>query len=265
MTRITALLASVAAGLLVGVSTVHAVTPTLTPSTTAARAGETVTFTGNFCGTGASITGISITTKTEWPKAPVMTLPVDLATAGVVQSGSGFTFTHTPTDDRVEIWFSVTCSDGSSASSDTEKVTVWPPAGDLWFITPYPGPFYGERGQLLEIDVRSIECSTESPAIVSLIHGTNTVVSTTGQFLDTRLHVELAVPASTSGGTDYETVVTCASIERGETIVDSHPTSIAPFSDLPVIGSGTALAVLAALSTTVGAALVRGTRRQRPA
>ena len=256
------ILAGVFTATLLVANDVHALVPTLTPSSTDVRPGETITLTGNYCGTGSTITGATITTKTQYPKAPVMELPLNLANIGLSQTAGGFTFTHTPAEAEIVLWFSVTCSDTTTASSVDSKVTVWPPYGELWFYGAYPTPIFGDRGWYAFFSVYSIDCDPSVQATVLLQRRGRTVSSVKDSFEDLWMYVELPVPANTPGGEDYQIVVSCTGV-RGGIITDSKAATIVPFDGLPVIGNGQHLWTWGGGALALGALLAAVGRRRR--
>ena len=199
----------------------------LVPDTQDARDASIITMTGTFCATGLSVESIEVSLAQPYPKAPIMTFPVDIADVGLAQTADGFSFTYTVAGDRQFVWFTVQCSDGQRISSRDTRVTVWPPYGDLWFVYPYPTPAYGTAGDTIEAVVHSIDCVEGSTGEAELRRGSSVVATGSGVFTDHWLNATIAVPASAPAGEDYRLVVTCAGTKGGDIITGEHPAVIA--------------------------------------
>jgi hypothetical protein len=229
----------------------------LLPDTQDARDASIITMTGTFCATGLSVESIEVSLAQPYPKAPIMTFPVDIAAAGLAQTADGFSFTYTVAGDRQFVWFTVQCSDGQRISSRDARVTVWPPYGDLWFVYPYPTPAYGTAGDTIEAVVHSIDCVEGSTGEAELRRGSTLVATGSGVFTDHWLYATIEVPASAPAGEDYRLVVTCAGTKDGDIITDEHPAVIAAGEGPTTTGDGDGLPPTGA--TTDGLAWVAAT------
>ncbi len=250
MLRARALLAltiGVLAAVAAPTSGVAAADATLVPDEQDARAGATITMTGNFCATGLAVESLDVSLAQPYPKAPIMTFPLDPVAVGLVQTDTGFSFSYTVAGDRQFVWFTVRCSDGSEASSGDVRVTVWPPYGELWFIYPYPTPAYGTAGETIEAVVHSIDCVEGSTATAQLRRSGSVIASGSGVLTDHWLYAPIEVPSDAPAGEDYSLRVACTGTEGG-TITDDHPAIIAGGSGGPTTTEGS----LPAAGTTSG-------------
>lgn len=246
---------------------------TLLPDSQDARDASTITMTGDFCGAGLEVTSIDVSLAEPYPKAPIMTFPVDVASAGLTQTAEGFSFTYTVHGDRQFVWFTARCSDGTDASSRDTQVTVWPPYGELWFVYPYPTPAFGTAGETIEAVVHSIDCVEGTAGDAELRRGSTLVATGSSTFTDHWLYATIEVPAGTPAGEDYRLVVTCGGTEDGSIITDEHPAIIAAGSGpttttgdgLPATGNAPDGVVwLAAGLLALGAVLLVAARRTPP-
>ncbi len=277
MPRVRFRLAALATGVVALVATVgsagtvRADEATLLPDSQDIRAGDTITMTGNFCAAGLGIESLDVSLAQPYPKAPIMTFPVEPTSVGLTQTESGFSFTYTVPSDRQFVWFTVRCSDGSEASSRDARVTVWPPYGELWFIYPYPAPAYGTAGETIEAVVHSNDCVEGSTATAQQHPGGAVVADGSGVVADHWLDIAIDIPSDAPAGEDYSLRVTCAGTEGG-TITGNHPAIIAAGSDgpappttagpLPATGrSASSLTTVAATLAVLGAALLTVARR----
>lgn len=244
--------------------------PSIEVDSTKVHRGEPVTVTANFCPAGLTITTLSFTTH-GLPKSPVMTLPLDPAAVGVVQDATGFHFTYTPTTDRETLWFNATCSDSTTATSETEKVTVYPPVGEHWFVSPY-GTLGAGPGTEVTLTVDSMDCNEGSSATFEVIGpgGDGPVVASASTTVTGGIaEATLGIPADAVPGSDYSAVMSCTASGHG-TLRGGDPFTV--FGDeppvvIPETGASATLAWFAGAFLLVGLAMrsVAGRPLRRPA
>lgn len=229
--------------------------PSLQVSATSVHRGVPVTVTANFCPTGSTVTTLQYVTH-GLPKSPVMTLPLDPTSAGLVQDGSGFTFTYTPTVDRETLWFNATCSDTTSATSETTKVKVYPPVGEHWFLSPYAS-LGAAPGTEVTLTVDSMDCDESSTATFEIIGpgGSGPVVASASTAVTGGIaEATLGIPLGTTPGSDYSAILSCTATGEG-TLRGGDPFTVFG-SDPPVVipetGASATLAWLAAAFLVVG-------------
>jgi hypothetical protein len=231
--------------------------PTLEVSATKVHRGEPVTVTANFCPIGSSVTSLQFVTH-GLPKSPVMTLPLDPASVGLVQDGTGFHFTYTPATDRETLWFNAACSDTSSATSESDKITVHPPLGEHWFLSPY-GTLGAAPGTDVTLTVATMDCDDASTATFELVGPGGSPVLTSGTAVVTAGIAEttLSVPADTTPGDDYSAILTCTATGHG-TLRGGDPFSVfgaEPAVEIPETGASGTLAWFAGAFLLIGLAL----------
>lgn len=194
--------------------------------------GGTVTVTGNFCPNTGPEPTITYTTQTAYPKAPIMTLPLSLASVGFAQNALGFTFTYTAPTEKTWVWFDVTC-DGSTHSTSATPVIVYPLLGQHWFVSPY-GVLSGAPGATVPFTVRTMDCDDTSTATLSLVGDGGagaTLASTTGTVTAGVIEFSLEVPADTVPGSGYAAIVDCTATGHG-TLRSGDPFTV--LGDAPV-------------------------------
>jgi len=245
-------------------------TPTIEVDHVAVHRGEPVTVTANFCPTGLTITTLQFVTH-GLPKSPVMTLPLDPASVGLVQDATGFHFTYTPTTDRETLWFNATCWDDTTATSESTKVTVYPPLGEHWFVSPY-GTLGAAPGTEVTLTVDTIDCDEASSAGFELVapDGETVIAFAVATVTSGIVEATLGVPSDAVPGDDYSAILTC-SAEGNGSLRGGDPFSVfgaEPPVVIPETGASSTLAWLAGALLVVGLALRsvagRAMRRQSP-
>lgn len=239
-------------------STAHAEGATMVVSDTEVHVGEPVTVTANFCPSGLTITTLQFVTH-GLPKSPVMTLPLDPASVGLVQDATGFHFTYTPTTDRETLWFTATCWDYTTATSEATKVTVYPPLGEHWFVSPY-GTLGAAPGEAVTLTVNSMDCDTGSTATFHIVGPGGdgpSIASATATVTGGIAEATLTVPADATPGDDYSATMSCPAEGYG-TLNGGDPFTVygtEPPVVIPETGASATLAWLAGALVLVGLAL----------
>lgn len=232
--------------------------PTIEVDTTAVHRGEPVTVTANFCPIGLTITTLQFVTH-GLPKSPVMTLPLDPASVGLVQDATGFHFTYTPTTDRETLWFTATCWDYTTATSEATKVTVYPPLGEHWFVSPY-GTLGGAPGEAVTLTVSTMDCDADSTATFHIVGPGGdgpTIASGTANVTGGVAEVTLTVPADAAPGDDYSATMSCTAAGHG-TLSGGDPFTVfgtEPPVVIPETGASGTLAWLAGALVLIGLVL----------
>lgn len=215
-TTLLAVPALVVAAALMPAPTAAAILDPLQVSVQQVHVGESVTVTGNFCPNTGPEPTITYTTQTAYPKAPIMTLPLSLASVGFSQNALGFTFTYTTPTAKTWVWFTVTCG-GSEYSTSATPVTVYPLIGEHWFLSPY-GALSGAPGTTVPFTVRTMDCDDASTANLSLVANGGagaTIASATGTVSAGVIEFSVDLPADTVPGSAYAAIVDCASSGHG--------------------------------------------------
>jgi len=246
--------------------------PTIVVDTTKVHRGESVTVTANFCPSGLTITTLQFVTH-GLPKSPVMTLPLDPTAVGLVQDASGFHFSFTPTTDRETLWFNATCWDYTTATSESTKVTVYPPLGEHWFVSPY-GTLGAGPGTEVTLTVGTMDCDESATATFELVGPGDSgpvIASADATVTGGIAEATLGVPADAVPGDDYSAILSCPASGHG-TLRGGDPFSVfgsEPPVVIPETGSSAALAWLAGAFLLIGLTLrsvaTRSLRRSAPA
>jgi hypothetical protein len=231
-------------------------------STQQIHIGQSVTVTGTFCGNTGPEPTITYSTQTAYPKAPIITLPLTTAAVGLVQDATGFTFTFTPPTEQTSVWFDVTC-DSTSASTTDRRVTVYPPIGQHWFLSPY-GTLSGNPSATVAVTVRTMDCDASSTATLSLVAGGGAgaaLASATATVTDGVIEFSLAIPSDAVPGSNYAAIVDCDSTGHGNlrsgdpfTVLGEAPVTD-PDPEIPATGASGTLALIATGFLLVGVAL----------
>jgi hypothetical protein len=236
----------------------HAGVASLQVDATQVHRGEPVTVTANFCPTGNTVTTLQYVTH-GLPKSPVMTLPLDPTAAGLVQDASGFRFAYTPVTDRETLWFNATCSNSTSATTETTKVTVFPPMGEHWFLSPY-GELGASPGTDVTLTVTSMDCDNGSMGTFEIIGpgGSGPVIATgSADITSGTAEATLTIPLGSTPGADYSAVFTCTAEGHG-TLRGGDPFTVfgdAPPVVIPETGRSAVLAWFAGAFLLVGLVL----------
>lgn len=203
---------------------------TLAPYVADVRPGEIVTIFGEFCTSGRQATGATLFTRGDRPKGPTIAFPLTLGDVQFQQSTTGISFIYAAGEERTYSWVTVTCNDGTSATSQATPVTVWPAKGSLWFHSPYDR-LGAASGQQTVVEVSSLDCVEGSTATIDLIDEGSSIAAATAPVADRWMRFALAVPRSAASG-EREVEVSCDAIDGGR-ITDRHQFTV--FSDAPPV------------------------------
>jgi hypothetical protein len=227
-----------------------------------ARVGDSVTVSGQTCGSGQHVTEVRVDTAYTGTARASTQVALDLASLAISQTAGGFSFTYVPAEPEVELGFQVTCSDGSVATSPTRKVWVFGPYGRHWFLQS-GSALAATAGSTVNVVIRSMDCVEGSLATVTLGRHLNTLAGAVqGTMTNGVLDVMMLIyPSATSSVSDLE--MRCESV-RGGILSDLRPFVVSPRGKpLPATGGvSSGELVIASLLVLAGLGMI-GRRHDR--